>query len=200
MAATEYEADWVINSDADEFWWPETGDLKSTLQSVPETATVVVAARNNFLPVEAEDGPFFERMTIREVTSLNPVGDAPLPPKWCHRATPDVVVEQGNHKVAGMPVRRSPTRPVEILHFPMRSYSQFENKIRLGGNAYARNTELPVDVGRTWRALFDLFLNGELRERYEQDVLRPERLRDGLVRGELMEDTRLRDFLASAQG
>ena len=31
LAATEYGADWVINSDADEFWWPRGASLAGVL-------------------------------------------------------------------------------------------------------------------------------------------------------------------------
>ena len=31
LAATEYGADWVINSDADEFWWPRGASLSDVL-------------------------------------------------------------------------------------------------------------------------------------------------------------------------
>ena len=79
-AYAEHRADWVINSDADEFWWPLAGNLKEALRSVPEQCDLVKVHRHNFVPVETTNAPFFRRMIYRQRQSLNPLG-RPLPPK-----------------------------------------------------------------------------------------------------------------------
>jgi len=189
MAASELGADWVINSDADEFWWPRSGTLASTFEGLDDATGVVVARRTNFVPQPEDDQPFWERMTVRERESLNPVGK-PLPPKLAHRGHPEVTVVQGNHRLRGPELGdRLDDGTVEILHFPMRSYAQFENKIVKGGQAYARNRELPEKVGRTWRHLYEVWEQGGLPAHYEESVV------SDSSRDDLVEDTRLRDYL-----
>jgi hypothetical protein len=191
MAVVNYGADWVINSDADEFWVGsnERGDLKLDLAASPLNARALLVPRSNFIPVdEAGAGFFAERMTLRELRSFNTEG-GPLPPKVCHRGLPDVEVDQGNHGVrragVALPAVISPLR---ILHYPVRSYKQFENKIVKGGAAYARNTELSPDVGSTWRGLYDLWQNGGLRSRYIEMVPSPLMIQRRIVSGELLYD------------
>jgi glycosyltransferase involved in cell wall biosynthesis len=189
MAASEHGADWVINSDADEFWWPRSGTLASTFAGLSDGVGVVVARRTNFVPQPEDDQPFWERMTVRERESLNPVGK-PLPPKLAHRAHPEITVVQGNHRVQGPDLgERLDDGTVEILHFPMRSYAQFENKIVKGGQAYARNRELPENVGRTWRRLYEVWQRGELPQHYAEIVVSDPASEDLVI------DTRLRDYL-----
>jgi glycosyltransferase involved in cell wall biosynthesis len=187
--AADDGADWVINNDADEFWWPRSGTLASTFEALPDPVGILVAHRTNFAPRPEDGRPFWERMTLRERTSLNPLGK-PLPPKVAHRSHPEITVVQGNHRVEGPELGgRIDDGSIDILHFPMRTYGQFENKIVKGGRAYARNRELPDRTGRTWRRLYELWERGELRDHYDRQVV------TGPGRDDLLEDTRLRDYL-----
>ena len=35
LAATEFDADWVVHTDADEFWWPVSGSLDGRARRHP---------------------------------------------------------------------------------------------------------------------------------------------------------------------
>ena len=50
LAAAEHDADWVINTDADEFWMPRRGTLRELFASIPETHGVVFALSRHFVP------------------------------------------------------------------------------------------------------------------------------------------------------
>ena len=111
LAATEHGADWVINSDADEFWWPRGGSIKDVLGTVPARFGVVRGCWRHFLP-RPDDGAFFaERMIVRTAMPAHP-GDKETVfhahQKVAHRAAPQVEVEAGNHNVDGPGTRPDP--------------------------------------------------------------------------------------------
>jgi hypothetical protein len=203
LAATEFSADWIINNDADEFWWPDAdADLKSCLGTVPNNHLAVSVNRFNF-PLQAQlvesSDPFFERLTLCDLKSVNSIG-APLPPKSCHRALKNIEVSQGNHAVSinGQPVPTYETA-LSIFHFPVRSFAQFENKIRLGGAAYARNTEINANVGMTWRLLFERYQEGNFEAEFLKQVLSQDTVKSDTASGRLKSDVRLRDWMRAVR-
>ena len=194
LAHRDYGADWVINNDADEFWWPHAGTLATVLRGMDRAIGGARAQRSNFIPPAGLDGRFYDAMVTRDTRSLNDLGQA-LPPKTCHRGGPDIVVMPGNHGISGGIGPITETDEITIFHFPIRTYPQFERKIKLGGAAYARNTTLAPSVGATWRALYQRYTDGRLRQFYDQTVFGPEEIRLGLQSGRLSHDTRLKHFL-----
>jgi hypothetical protein len=199
LACAEFRADWVINNDADEFWWPETApDLKQVLGPLPAQAQAARAERHNFVPRPQTSGAdFVQTMTVREARSVNALGE-PLPPKVCHRARDDIEVAQGNHAVrAGGVALEAVPAPLSILHFPLRTYAQFANKIALGGAAYERNPAL-ADQGGTWRMLYAKLQRGELERWYGEQELDEAEIARRLAGGRLVCDERLRDFMRRA--
>lgn len=195
MASTDFGANWVINNDADEFWWPVAGSLKETFENLPPRVNRVQAERNNFVMVEDTDVPFWSRMVYRERVSLNSTGN-PLPPKMSHRGSSSVKISQGNHSVAGMEEDgQVETGVIEILHYPVRGYSQIENKIVKGGAAYERNDELPKHVGSTWRELYSQYKeNSNLIAYYERQLYGDQRLKQSLANESIVLDERLSAF------
>jgi hypothetical protein len=195
-AATDFGADWVINSDADEFWWPRDGSLKEILAAAPARYGSVRGMWRNFAPRPETDGSFAERMTVR---SQQPVDD--LHPfnthfKSVHRGSPDVEVGGGNHDVVGTGVAPLPGwYPLDVLHFPIRSYEQFERKflrhydVTSVGTGHATNP--------FYNRIHDAHRDGRLRELYDEFVVHDTALAAGIADGTLAEDTRLRDALRS---
>jgi len=201
MAVSDFGADWVINNDADEFWWPRENTLKKIFDSLPSKINVVEARRHNFVHVHSKDDsiPFYETMIFRDVISLNPIGN-PLPPKQAHVGDRNVVVNHGNHSVDGIRKRNIAKGEIEIFHFPIRSQKQILNKIIKMGAAFSRNTELPKGVGNARRTLYSEYMKTGNIDRFYQDQIYDEaRLSSELHAGKIVEDTRLKDYLTDLE-
>jgi Glycosyl transferase family 2 len=197
-AYDEFGADWVINSDADEFWMPRTGSLKDALSMIAADVPAAKAERTNFVPHLHLEGPFWQHMIIRYAASKNALGE-PLQAKVAHRASPDVVVAYGNHYVTFDEIQSSSSpAPIDILHFPVRSLEQYTNKIVRGARALAKNTEVDSGIGRAWRHLYDLYTEGRFHEACSNEFLSQSIIDDGLASGSLLYDDRLMRALAAA--
>jgi hypothetical protein len=198
LAATDFGADWVINADADEFWWPRGGSLKDVLATIPDRYGIVRGCWRHFLPRPTGGDPFFaERMTVRLCTPAHP-GDKHTifhaHQKVAHRADPSVAIEPGNHDAAGAHLA-PPFRgwhPLEVLHFSLRSVEQLERKAVRDWQGWVRNPQGPTQhVMLAYEAQRD----GRLADYFDSFVASDDDLVRGQADGTLASDTRLRDAL-----
>ncbi len=191
-AAEVHGADWVINADADEFWWPRDGECLATVMKIlPPRYATISAARENLVAAPGDDGPWPRRLVLRDLLSLHERGGR-IGSKVCHRASPDVVVDMGNHRVVHEePGEQWPGSPITVLHVPDRSYRQFANKIRVGGASLANNPTLSLDSGWHWREDYERLRNGTLHQAWKARQLTPRQMTNGLASGRLVHDDRL---------
>jgi len=196
MAYIQFDADWIINADADEFWWPENGkSFKQVFLEVPQSVGGLNVQRFDFPPRPQTDCKgFLNTMIYRQLESFNYFGE-PLPSKVCHRAIPDIVVAQGNHVVSApdCEIRVNETNDIVIFHFPIRTLEQITSKIYYGGRAYERSL-LPQGNGITWRKLYERLEAEGLKSYYEENLINDRRLQQALQQKILVEDRRLLNF------
>jgi len=194
MAATDFGADWVVNADADEFWWPRGGSLGDVFASVPERYGAIRGCWRHYLP-RPDDGSFFaERMTVRLGAPASPGEKGTIfhaHQKVAHRGDPAVTIEAGNHNALGValePVRA--WHPIEVLHFSFRSRAQIERKARGG---WVRNDDYEPTLHQI--LLDEALREGRIDAFYDSFVVDDDELERGLADGTLALDTRVRDAL-----
>ena len=202
--AASMGADWVINSDADEFWCSNKGNLKNVFETIPKHVDALSVKRSNYLPPLRNPNHHKRKhrvSTLREQHSKTSEG-LPLPPKVCHRGDPHVQIGDGNHRVSSNNKTWTvePSQEITILHYPVRNLNQLERKIRQGTEALRRNQRVGPGVGKSWKEIYDNHLSqGNLAVYY--DGLRPsaEDIQNRLANGELIRDRRLQKIFQKHQ-
>jgi hypothetical protein len=167
------------------------------LGAVPAAYGALPVPSRNFVPREGAE-PFWQRMVLREVRSHNLIGN-PLEPKAAHRGRPDIEVDHGNHWVAAAGLRTAPPLPlIEILHYPIRSYEQFERKLVAHGLGYEALKDRAADIGRDQLMMLEVYRRGELPQHFAELIPDDADVEAGLADGRLVVDRRLERFLGSA--
>jgi len=193
LAATEYDADWVLAADADEFWVPRTGSIKDVLGAVPPRFGVVGGVICHFVPRPDDGSQFAERMTARLVQRA-PVNDPVSPmrpsPKSAFRGDPEVRVLHAAYLIESPRLEQLPGWcPFDVFHFPCRSVAQWSRKTARRGHA-----DSDKQLGQYVKGL-RAQERGEIDDVYQALVVDDETLRRGIELGVLVVDTRLRDAL-----
>jgi len=218
LARDEHGAEWILNNDADEFWMPSGADLKSDLAATE--ADIVLCRRHNMVfphdrPREgswSEDLVYRVRKPYEKQALEKPMIDPLSVPYFCQNLPPKAVcrgkgleeVGQGNHNAKYEKPPRETQSSVKVYHFPVRSYDQFVNKIRNGGAAYARNTELPENAGWHWRRWYRMILDGEAERAYAETLPSEQMLEEDIRTERIVVDrtvlNSLTERLARSQG
>jgi hypothetical protein len=179
-----YAADFCINSDADEFWYPASGSLRGEL-SHTRTSKICCSAFY-MLPAPAQD---FWNATDRCMKRADPDKFAiteyynlfvkPIP-KTIHRAQGYKMIEMGNHGVemdddfplpgsslnrlrSSLRYRYTPrSTHIWIYHYSLRTVEQFKKKIIQGGAALEANKNSTQSQGPHWRYLYRRYMANTL--------------------------------------
>ena len=170
-AKRDYNADWVINADADEFWYARSGSLKNELTMT--RANVIRCPWQNMFP---EDGvPFWEwKHHVCPVPDYTPYNLSPYAiyerqnKKVAHRADGYIQISMGNHKVAMFPRRTVWSEDIVIYHFTIRGRQQFIDKMVQGGKELEKHEN--KSRGRHWRYFYELYKQGKLEAEYERVI------------------------------
>lgn len=169
-AKTKFKADWIINADADEFWYSPTGNLKDELKATH--SNVLKVEMRSIYPEEGK--PFWEwAQTVKPIEDFSKYNLSKYSiferqnPKVIHRTAGYLQISMGNHKVKMFPQITEESN-IYVYHFNIREKAHFLQKMINGGKQLEQHKGR--HGGRHWRYFYNLYKQGLLEEEYERVI------------------------------
>jgi glycosyltransferase involved in cell wall biosynthesis len=182
IAYKKYKADIILHCDADEFWVPQSGNLKTEIWNSPEDILYVNLAH---VLLEYDEGKeSFPKNTkwavINPIVAANPAEESKKQNYYLLKNPPRLIfktrgklykVGEGNDSITNGDDRMIFSDDIIIYHFPLRNKEQFFNKIPLAGAALTSNKKFKERVGWHWRRWYQSYLKGNLEKEYLKLVI-----------------------------
>lgn len=167
-AVKELGATHLIHGDADEFWLPQSGNLKDNL---PIGNEVYYVDSLSYLPPTLIERVLSLRCVVTNPIPYHAQVDRELSYRYLlYKYQPKIIttshftdIAQGNHDVlTGDKIKKINLNSVKIHHFPIRSYRQFRNKVINGGMSYKNNPTQDYAIGWQWNEWYIMYNSGIL--------------------------------------
>lgn len=143
IAKNKYQADWVINSDADEFYYSKDLNLKKSISKYPKLNAIKVESTFSF-PTEEDmffNNPYFNSNPIKDFEfsllgrnddiiryfSLESIRTCP---KVLHATKGYVMNVKGNHDVIMKEKILGNCSDIVLYHYHIANYRRYEDKAR----------------------------------------------------------------------
>lgn len=177
LAVEKYGATHLIHADADEFWYPASGNLKDDL---PTGNLVYYANSISYLPPCGLEKFIGYRWAVTNPIPYFAQMDRELSYRYLlYRYQPKIVttnkftnIIQGNHDVKSeIKYSKITTSNILIHHFPIRSLKHFIRKVNNGGEAYLHNPNQDPGIGWQWKEWYKLYQFGLIRAIYQSICL-----------------------------
>jgi len=167
LAIDKYKADWIINVDADEFWYSRYGNLKLAMPEPKDFNAVYVNCLHIAHSKENNDDKF--------KVPLNVKGNYMHNWKCFHTAKGYELIAGGNHdvKMKFGYKKYFATLDVFVFHFWIRSYEQYERKVIKTFEAIEKGVRdgiYSVGFASHIREHYKLYQEGKLKEIYRSMI------------------------------
>lgn len=179
LAKDKYDATWVINADADEFWYAVDGDLKCDINKVVSKSgsNVLKTFMINFCLVENKkdflNSTYFINRSLLpfEMEQLGVVSkrfsEAYFRTKVIHTTKGYKQIAMGNHSVEMDNIKENFCPYIKVYHYIVRNYNHFEQKVLKGIEGISQIKD--ESKGKHWRLWYSYYKKGKLKEAYEKE-------------------------------